>query len=48
MDLTKLKFDMDYLRSNEKLYTPTGIILEPYAKAHKLSIESLVKLVRNN
>lgn len=48
MDLTKLKFDMDYLRSNEKLYTPTGIILEPYAKAHKLSIESLEKLVRNN
>ncbi len=48
MDLTRLKYESDYFRSNEKLFTRSGIILEPYAKFHNISAESLQNLIKSN
>ena len=45
-DLTRLQSNPNYYRNNPKLYTSSGILLESYAKVHKLSIEELQKLVK--
>ncbi|MCK5561477.1 MAG: hypothetical protein KAJ51_12820, partial [Thermoplasmata archaeon] len=47
-DLAKIKKDSDYSQANPKYYTSSGIILEPYAKLNKLSVESLRNLVKTN
>jgi hypothetical protein len=47
-DLAKIKKDSDYSQANPKYYTSSGIILEPYAKLNKLSVESLRNIVKTN
>jgi len=47
-DLIRLEYDKNYSTLNQKLYTRTGILIEPYAKLHKLSNEELKSVVKGN
>ena len=46
--LNKLDTNPKLARMNPKLYTSKGIILEPYARAQRLSHTTLQKLVDSN
>ena len=47
-DLWRLNHDQEFAESNPKLYTSKVILLDNFAKAHKLTPKAVQKLVKSN